>query len=695
MSEHLINEFFCRKGPLAKTLENFEERTEQQEMAKAVYQALNHKYHLMVEAGTGVGKSLAYLLPASLWAKMHKKKVVISTYTKILQNQLIKKDIPLLKKSIAISEQLNNLDQYQDEPNFYRKTTSAKDTEHLQNGFNNASINYAVIFGQDNYVCLRRLNSAFNHGLFDTPYEYAELETLLRWLDEGGSGIIPEYPEVLGKTQEKICREGDICKFQKCEYYNDCYYFRARKEWLNADILVTNHALFFANVEANFYILPKFDAVIFDEAHRLEEVAAQFFGIEISNFGLQRMLNTIYNPRNNTGLIAHLEISQEQKRTIGQIIDDANSASKELFQYLLNLIPHAETKIRIKRPLNIENRLDKIFTILGNRLLQIESEDMDDDIALELKNVLKRIEGYRMGVNDFLQVQDKNSVYWIETTNLTSKKSPYICLISALIDIADLFRQRVLERISSVILTSATLTVSKDFGFIQNRLGLDKVETLQLDSPFNYHQQALLVIPTNLPLPTDEEKFLIDCAFVIDKILKMTKGRALVLFTSYNALQKTFQLIDKSEFPFLIQGEESTLELLEKFKKDVASVLFATQSFWQGIDVPGEALSCLIIVRLPFDVPDDPRLEGICEKLRANKLEPFTTYQLPNAVLRFRQGFGRLIRNKQDRGVVCVLDKRIVTKEYGKQFLNSLPRNLPITFSIETIKDFFESEAMV
>ncbi|MEO0092311.1 MAG: helicase C-terminal domain-containing protein [candidate division WOR-3 bacterium] len=656
MTEQLINEFFSSNGPLAKTLDNFEERTEQREMANAVYQALNQQYHLMIEAGTGVGKSLAYLMPASLWTKLHRKKVLISTYTKILQNQLIKKDIPLLKK-VELDE-----------------------------------TNFAVVFGQENYVCLRRLNSAFNHGLFDTPYEYAELEALQRWLNNGGSGIILEYPDVLGRTQEKISRDADICKFQKCQFYDDCYYFQARKEWMEADILITNHALFFANVESNYYILPKFDAVIFDEAHRLEEVAAHFFGIEISNLGIQRMLNTIYNAKNQSGIVAHLEIQPFQKREIGRIVDEARSATDAMFQYLLNLIPQSETKIRIKQPIDIENQLDKILITLGNNLLQMQSEDIDEDIELELKSCLKRLEVYRMAINEFLQVGDKNSVYWIETANSTNKKIPHIYLSSALIDIAELFRQRVLEKISSVILTSATLTVSKDFSFVKGRLGLDKAKTLKLDSPFNYQKQALLVIPTNLSLPIDEDKFLTDCADVINKILKMTKGRALVLFTSYNALEKTFQLIDKSEFPFLIQGQAATFELLEKFKNDIASVLFATQSFWQGIDVPGEALSCLIIVRLPFDVPDDPRLEGICEKMRADKLEPFTNYQLPNAVLRFRQGFGRLIRNKQDRGVVCVLDKRIVTKEYGKQFLNSLPKNLPITFSVENIKDFFENE---
>jgi len=661
--EKFIEQVFSKQSPLHSIIDTYEERSEQTQMAQAVLQALKQKEKLFVEAGTGVGKSLAYLLPIGLWVKEKKEKVLISTYTKILQNQLIKKDIPILKEILGLAQ-------------------NDKEDE----------INCAVIFGQENYVCRRRMASVVNHGLFDTPYEFSELEQFQRWLDKNQTGIIPEYPLMLGRLAQKIGRDGDNCKYKKCPHYDNCYYFRARNEWFKADILIANHFLFFANVEAGYMILPKFDSVIFDEAHRLEEVASNFFGIEISNFGIHRLLNSIHNPTSDTGILAHIKINNAVQRGIDKMITEAHQIVDGMFTQFRNLIPIQANKIRIKRPPTIENSTDKIFASLITELLESKKDNDDDDLDLELKSLVKRLETYRQGIDEFLKADDKNSVYWIDTNIPTSKRSPIIYLQSVLIDIAQLFQTKVADKIPSLIFTSATLTVSKDFGFIKNRLGLKEAKTLLLHSPFDFGKQAVLYIPTDLPMPTDEKRFYQSVANTIDKILALSKGRALVLFTSFDSLQKTYDLVDKSMFEFLVQGQESVFELLERFKKDISSVLFATQSFWQGVDVPGEALSCLIIVRLPFDVPDDPRLEGICEQLRKNQQEPFSTYQLPNAVLRFRQGFGRLIRNKQDRGVVCVLDKRIVLRDYGKSFIYSLPKNLPMTFTIEAIRDFFQHE---
>lgn len=676
MIEKYIENVFSKTSPLLSIVDNFEERNEQNQMAQAVYQSLKNKQHLLVEAGTGVGKTLSYLLPTALWIKQTNKKVIISTYTKILQNQIINKDVLILRATLQFT---------QGDWKQKCENTSVKDDK-------NNEISCAVIYGQDNYVCLRRMNSTLNNGLFDTASEFSELGTLQRWLEQGGSGILPEFPYLLSKVSEKICRDGDICKYQKCPFYADCYYFKAKNEWFKADLLITNHFLFFANVETDYLILPKFDAVVFDEAHRLEEVASRYFGLEVSNFGVHRMLNAIYNPTGTSGIVAHLEIPDRQKRAISDICQQAHDMTETIFRQLSELIPKKETKLRIRKSVKIENQLDSILIKLMSELLTIQPDCLDEDIELELKNRLKRLEAYRNSVNQFLEVNDKNSVYWIEKSLPQTRKTPTTYLNSALIDISELFQKKVTEKIPSLILTSATLSVGKDFTFLKNRLGLQQAETLYLSSPFNYKEQAIFVVPTHLPLPNEEQIFNTSCAEMIDKILKYTHGRALVLFTSFESLNRTYELIDKTKFPMLIQGQAPTFELLDNFKKDISSVLFATQSFWQGIDVPGESLSCLIIVRLPFDVPDDPRLEGICEKLRAKQMEPFTTYQLPNAVLRFRQGFGRLIRNKHDRGVVCVLDKRIVTKDYGRQFIYSLPKNLPMAFSIEAIKEFFNHE---
>ena len=341
MLEKLIDDVFADSSPLSTIIDNFEARTEQRDMAKSTYHALQDNRHLFVEAGTGVGKSLAYLLPVSLWAKENNKKVLISTYTKILQNQLIKKDILILKEILRLTRPDNNNE-----------------------------INCAVIFGQENYVCRRRLASVFNHGLFDTPYEFAELEEFQKWLDNNGSGIIPEYPKTLGRLSEKISRDGDNCKFKKCQHYDNCYYFRARNEWFKADLLITNHFLFLANVEASYMILPKFDAVVFDEAHRLEEVAANFFGFDISNFGIHRLLNSIHNPTANSGLLAHIETSNATQRDIDKLISDAHQTVDGMFTQFRNLIPIQDSKIRIKRPPPIENSIDSIFVSLITSLLE-------------------------------------------------------------------------------------------------------------------------------------------------------------------------------------------------------------------------------------------------------------------------------------------------------------------------------------
>ncbi|MCX7757223.1 MAG: helicase C-terminal domain-containing protein [candidate division WOR-3 bacterium] len=653
-----IEEVFSEKSPLREILLQYEVRNEQREMAYAVYDALKNSKLLLVEAGTGVGKTLSYLVASVLWIKETNNKVLVATYTKVLQDQILKKDFPILRKLF--------------------KTL-----------FFDYEINCAVIYGQENYICKRRLVRLSQYGLFDSPAESVELEHLNQWLETGGSGIIPEFEYTLGTLAEKVSRDTDICKYQKCEYYENCYYFRARNNWLNAPLLVTNHSLFFANVASDYAILPKFSAVIFDEAHRLEENAAKYFGLEISNIGLTRLFNSISNPQRSSGLLAHLNVSAQVSNVVNELLDKARAATDNLFYQLLNLLPADETKLRITKPLNIKNDLDYILSDLRDVLLEIAINEVEEDLALEIKSRIKKLESYRISINQFLEFADKNSVYWIETASSPHKKTPIITLNSALIDISGLFKKHVVEKIPSIILTSATLTVNKSFHFIASRLGLDNIKTLYLSSPFNYQSQALLVVPTDIPLPTDEEKFYPKIAEVINQILKMSGGRALVLFTSYKALNKTYELIDKSGFTFLVQGQEPSNVLMNKFRTDISSVLFATQSFWQGVDFPGETLSCLIIVRLPFDVPDDPRLEGIRERLQEQNIEPFFNFQLPNAVLKFRQGFGRLIRSKHDRGVICVLDKRIVTKEYGKHFIFSLPPKIPLALSISAIKDFF------
>lgn len=647
--EDQIKKAFAKDGDFANLLPNYEVRKEQTEMALAVYDALANSHHLMVEAGTGVGKSLAYSLPSALWAKANKKRIIISTYTKLLQNQLVKKDLPILKSVLG------------DE------------------------LSIAVIYGQENYICRRRLNSSINYGLFDTREQATEIDKVLEWA-RFGSGILAEYPFTLSpNTIERIGRDSDNCLFGDCPFYEDCFYFSAKKEWQRVDILVVNHYLFFANVSAEYFILPKFDAVIFDEAHRLEEVIAKYFGIELSNLAVLRLISLIYNPRTKRGIIPRLAISPSRQAEIGAISDECREAVIEFFEKIRVLLPTDEFKLRIKEPNIIENNLDEPLARLHTNLAELATEEEDLDLAGELASLAKRVGTFRENITRFLALEDKNSVYWIETT-----PPDRFSLNSALIDVAKIFAEKVFNKIPCVIMTSATLTVKQDFAFLKNRFGVNNCKTLLLDSPFDYQKQALLYLAESLPSPTEENRFYTACAQLINEILKLSQGRALILFTSFKALKEVYAWVKKDDFNFLVQGEAPVFKLLETFRDDIASVLFATQSFWQGIDVPGEALSCLIITRLPFDVPDDPRLEGITESLKEKSKEPFYSFQLPQAVLRFRQGFGRLIRNTKDRGVVCVLDKRIIERSYGKFFLESLPKKLPTTFNINAIAQFFK-----
>uniref|UniRef100_A0A7C6A818 DNA 5'-3' helicase n=1 Tax=candidate division WOR-3 bacterium TaxID=2052148 RepID=A0A7C6A818_UNCW3 len=648
--EERIKIAFSKNGDFSRILPDFEERAEQTKMALAVFTALNNSHHLMVEAGTGVGKSLAYCLPVALWSKANKKRVVVSTYTKLLQNQLIKKDLPILKSILG------------DE------------------------LSVAVIYGQENYLCLRRLNASINYGLFDTFEQAAEINEVLEW-SKSGSGILAEYPAPLSPNiLERIGRDSDNCFSTKCPFHNQCFYLQAKKRWQQADILVVNHYLFFANAEADYHILPKFDAIIFDEAHRLEEVVAHYFGIELSNYSILRLLSLIYNPRTNRGIIPRLVHSRSKRVEIGQVLDECHNAVTEFFAQIRQKLSEEEFKRRIKEPNIVNNNLDEPLKKLYNTLSELKNKEDDPDLVGELISLTKRTEKVRQAIARFLDLEDKNSVYWIEAAQ------ERISLNSALIDCSRLFADKVFNKFPSVIMTSATLTVNRDFSFLKHRFGANNCQELLLDSPFNYQRQTLLYLAQTLPLPNDEDNFYTACARMINEILKLSQGRALILFTSYQALKAVYERMKKDNFTFLIQGEAPVFKLLETFREDVSSVLLATQSFWQGVDVPGEALSCLIITRLPFDVPDDPRLEGVTESLREQGRDPFYSFQLPQAVLRFRQGFGRLIRNTKDRGVVCVLDKRIVERSYGKFFLESLPKKLPMTFNINAIAQFFKND---
>lgn len=623
----------------------YEERKEQLDYAWAIYDALENNEILLIEAETGVGKTLGYLLPAILYAKKYNKRVVITTYTKVLQNQLLNSDILLAKKILPFD------------------------------------FSYSCAYGKENYLCKKRVKNIFNYQLFEQPDEKEKLLTVSQIFNEK-KGLLIDYSEILPSAfKEKITHSPDACLGENCHYYEECFYQKAKKEWENTDILIINHALFFSNLRYQF--LPEYQAVIFDEAHALEEVCANTFGFSISENQLKNLIFRLYNPKAKTGLLKILNLASKQLSFYQKEIFHFLNSLEDYFSKLKNFLG-GEQKKRVKEDLP----LSPLFLIPLERICDQLKKDAEKVNNKELKSEflawLKETQEKKKNVEDFYQEKD-NTVFWVEIVDNS------ISLNASLIDVKTIMGEYLFDKKIPLIFTSATLRVKGDFSFFASRLGIKKYDQKYFTSPFDYSSQALVYIEKNIPLPTEEEIFYEKSAKLINDIINHAKGKTLVLFTSFKALKKVYELCDKTKYPIFFQDENSSPPyLLAEFQKNLNACLFATGSFWQGIDVPGESLSCLIITRLPFDVPDEPRVEGIKEKLLKENLDPFWHYQLPNAVLKFRQGFGRLIRSKDDYGVVVILDKRIKIKSYGKYFLLSLPKTVPITDNINILIKFFQ-----
>ncbi|MEO0102844.1 MAG: ATP-dependent DNA helicase, partial [candidate division WOR-3 bacterium] len=613
--KEVLTSFFREK--LLQILPDYEERKEQLTMAFLVNESLNRSQNLLIEAGTGVGKSLAYLLPLIFHSQKEGKKVVISTYTKILQEQLRKKDIPIAQEIIPFS--------------------------------------FACAYGSDNYLCRRRMEKNLRLGLFEPEEEKEFREKVSFWAREK-KGLVVDFPENIPPSLlAKIARDGESCLGKKCGFYDGCYYFRAKREWEEAEVLIINHFLFFAHCTTDYQLLPEFDTIIFDEGHRLEDAAVSYLGIDLSNTSLQRSLTLLYNPRTKKGFLLNLPIAFSQKERLKKKVVEVKDSLDGFFSEINEKV---EPRKRILRPLALRTDFVSELASLNASLLEVWQELKDEELRIELRGMIKSLKKKEKEIKDFINLSDSDSVYWME------REEGRTYLKSAHLSVAGIIKE-ILSNFKVYILTSATLTVANDFTFITNRLGIESAITKILASPFDYSKQSLLFIDERLPFPSEEEEFIKRCASVIEELIKIARGRTLILFTSFKMMEETFARCQKGRFPFLKQGDKPSYTLLKEFQEDTASCLFATASFWQGVDVPGETLSSLIITRLPFDVPDEPRIEGIVEDLKRKGIEPFWNFQLPQAILRFRQGFGRLIRNKNDRGVVSVLDKRLIKRNYG------------------------------
>jgi ATP-dependent DNA helicase DinG len=639
-----VGTIFSKDGLLSKA-KNFEFRPEQREMAVAVAKTLEEERHLVVEAGTGVGKSLAYLVPAILFALEQHKKAIVSTHTINLQEQLIHKDIPILKKILPVEFEA------------------------------------ALLKGRQNYLCPRRLERALQQGneLFTTT-EQAELTRLADWARTTRDGSLSDLAlEPDPKVWAQISSEPHICTTKTCGQRADCFYQQARKRILAADVIVINHTLLFMLLGSpdeqqereSGFLFPN-DFIIFDEAHTLEQTASRQIGIGISEYGLRSTIQRLYNARTKKGLFTFTRDATGVKLA-ASLIDDIDF----FFRSVEGRCDFKKGReFRVREPDLVAGTITGRLLALQARIAEVAKQTDDEILKAELQDLGRRIRDARDGIDIFLAQSASEHVYWVERTGKTAK---FLSLNAAPIDVAPVLRRMLFREDCSSVMTSATLAVGRpDLAYFRKRIGAGDAEPLQLGSPFNFLKQMKIFIVQKMPDPRDaayEEAL----EHWIAHFVEETDGRAFVLFTNYRAmLQLAAQMgkiFVKKGMNLLVQGAGLPRGLLlEQFKTTPRSVLFGTDSFWMGIDVPGEALSNVIITRLPFAVPDHPLIEAKLEFIEARGGDAFTEYSLPEAILKMRQGVGRLIRTKSDKGIIVILDNRIVTKPYGRAFLSALPK---------------------
>jgi len=636
-----MDRIFGPSGLLAQKMSYYEYRPEQAKMAKVVERAFAEERFLIAEVGTGTGKTLAYLIPAVLSGK----RVVISTGTKTLQEQLFFRDVPFLQKKLGLP------------------------------------FKASFMKGRNNYLCRRRFKLFSRQPLLKALDEVSHFQALKKWAvrtKTGDRAELEELPEELGLWKE-VCAQSETCLGQSCEFFDHCFIMRMRQEAAGSAVIIVNHHLFFADLAVRMKgygeVLPRYEALIFDEAHQLEEVATQYFGTTVSNFRFEELARDIRRE------MAAAKLKDEVLLGISGALLDGQERFFSLFY-------GGESSYRLRKDRwGVKVKESAANLTAGLAFLFAHIEGMKEPPE-GLRALSRRAEELKGQFLEIMGLSDDRMVYWCEI------RGRGVFLHSSPIDVSSELADQLYSRTKTATFTSATLSAQGNFWFFKERMGLGRrlenfPEELMLDSSFDMTSQALLYLPQNLPDP-NHPSFITRAAQEMEKILKRTRGRAFLLFTSVKNMEEAYGLLrDRLPFTCFLQGQRPKSTLIQAFREDVHSVLFATASFWEGVDVQGEALSCVILDRLPFSRPNEPIMEARLERIASSGGSPFWDYQVPSAIILLKQGLGRLIRTRQDRGVLAILDPRLLTKGYGKAFLESLP-SCPMVHDAEAIERFFQ-----
>jgi ATP-dependent DNA helicase DinG len=650
--------FFAPGGALSRSHPAYEFRRGQLQMAEAVEQAITERRHLLAEAGTGTGKTLAYLLPAIRSGK----RVIVSTGTKNLQEQLFGKDLPFLEQVLFPNQE--------------------------------GKLRVCYMKGRNNYLCRQKLYDLKNQPILRELAEIDQYRAIAEWEEQTQTG---DRAEISGLPESsalwhKIDARSDACTGQKCRQFDRCFITEMRRRALESDLIIVNHHLFFADLSIkraagsapDAGVLPEAGIVIFDEAHELEDIAGSYFGVSVSNLRFDELARDI-------------ETTLRQRQTLLATIVSACANLRERSQFFFGLIPAGEGRFAFSnRREFLEENGDEYISIMNALTRVIGELEGIREKPEEVFQFTRRAEELRVQLSFILESKDRNTVFWIERRGGLGRGSSgtrIVSLQATPIDVSQLLRQTLFENFDTAVLTSATLAVSGGFEYIQRRLGLDHSRALIVPSHFDYSRQALLYVPPDLPDPRSDQ-FASRAAKAMRRVLEITRGRAFCLFTSYSQMQDIYErLLGELEYPMLIQGSAPRNALLEEFRTTPNAVLFATSSFWQGVDVQGEQLSCVIIDRLPFAVPNDPVVAARIAAIAQEGGNAFMEYQVPGAVIALKQGFGRLIRSLQDRGLLVLLDNRIHRQRYGRVFLESLP-NYGVVNGLADVERFFGNQAV-